>query len=71
MCGNRTDPCTDVPNTGVVRQYHFVIARGHLAPDGVKKPGILINGQFPGPLIEANWGDIIQVRGSITEWRSL
>ncbi|KAL9101310.1 MAG: hypothetical protein Q9163_003422 [Psora crenata] len=29
------------------------------APDGYSKPSILINGQFPGPLIEANWGDEI------------
>ncbi len=26
-----------------------------------EREGILINGQYPGPLIEANWGDMIQV----------
>ncbi|MCJ1231423.1 hypothetical protein MMC12_008100 [Toensbergia leucococca] len=31
------------------------------APDGYQKDVLLINGQFPGPLIEANWGDWIQV----------
>lgn len=29
--------------------------------DGVNKTGLYINGQFPGPTIEANWGDTIQV----------
>lgn len=51
----------DAPNTGITRHYDFTISRGELAPDGyLKKSGILINGQFPGPLIEANWGDWIE-----------
>jgi hypothetical protein len=58
---NNTDLYRAVPNTGVIRPYHFVISRGNLAPDGVEKRGLFINGQFPGPLIEANWGDTIQV----------
>lgn len=53
----------DAPNTGITRHYDFTISRGELAPDGyLKKSGILINGQFPGPLIEANWGDWIEVK---------
>jgi FtsP/CotA-like multicopper oxidase with cupredoxin domain len=32
-----------------------------IAPDGVQKQGIVINGGFPGPTIEANWGDWIEV----------
>lgn len=32
-----------------------------MAPDGVETSMILVNGQFPGPLIEANWGDWIEV----------
>ena len=47
--------------TGVVRSYDFTIQRGYKSPDGVNKSVILINGQFPGPMIEANWGDTIQV----------
>ncbi|KAK5073814.1 hypothetical protein LTR64_007048 [Lithohypha guttulata] len=54
------DP-NDVPATGIVRSYNFTIARSTLAPDGVQRPVMLINGQFPGPTIEANWGDTIQV----------
>lgn len=49
------------PNTGVIRRYDFTVKRGVIAPDGYQKSVILINGQFPGPLIEANWGDTIQV----------
>jgi FtsP/CotA-like multicopper oxidase with cupredoxin domain len=57
-----TSPFDEAPNTGVIREYHWEIARGYLAPDGVNKSSILINGQYPGPTIEANWGDTIQVR---------
>ncbi|KAK7433267.1 hypothetical protein QQZ08_000203 [Neonectria magnoliae] len=51
----------DYPNTGVIRRYDFTIKRGPIAPDGYQVDGILINGAFPGPTIEANWGDTIQV----------
>ncbi|KAG5984556.1 hypothetical protein E4U55_004212 [Claviceps digitariae] len=47
--------------TGVIRSYDFTISRGVLSPDGYEREVILINGAFPGPLIEANWGDTIQV----------
>lgn len=51
----------DIPTTGVTRYYEFTISRGTLAPDGVMRDVILVNGQFPAPAIEANWGDIINV----------
>ncbi|KAF6232202.1 hypothetical protein HO173_009585 [Letharia columbiana] len=41
--------------------YNFNIARGFISPDGVNRSSILINGAFPGPTIEANWGDTITV----------
>ena len=56
-----TNPYEQSPTTGVIRAYDFTIKRGFIAPDGVNKSVILINGQFPGPTIEANWGDTIQV----------
>ncbi|KAL2401490.1 oxidoreductase ptaK [Exophiala dermatitidis] len=56
-----TDPYNDPPKTGVVRKYNFVIERSVMAPDGVERDVIVINGQFPGPTIEANWGDTIEV----------
>lgn len=58
---NNTNPYNSPPNTGVIRPYNFEISRGKIAPDGYEREGLLINGQFPGPLIEANWGDTIQV----------
>lgn len=54
--------CGSVPNTGVTRHYNFTITRGYKSPDGYNKSVILVNNQFPGPLIEANWGDMIEVQ---------
>ncbi|PQE22013.1 multicopper oxidase protein [Rutstroemia sp. NJR-2017a BBW] len=56
-----SDPYTEYPNTGIVRMYDFTVTRGRIAPDGYYKDVILINGQFPGPTIEANWGDTFQI----------
>lgn len=46
---------------GVIRSYDFTISRGLIAPDGYERDVLLVNGQYPGPLVEANWGDTIQV----------
>lgn len=48
-------------SSGITRNYNFNIARGFIAPDGVNRSALLINGAFPAPTIEANWGDIISV----------
>jgi FtsP/CotA-like multicopper oxidase with cupredoxin domain len=56
-----SNPYTDAPYTGVIRSYDFTVKRGLIAPDGYQKNVLLINDQFPGPAIEANWGDTIQV----------
>lgn len=32
-----------------------------IAPDGVERLGMVVNGAFPGPTIDANWGDWIEV----------
>ncbi|RFU26799.1 hypothetical protein B7463_g9537, partial [Scytalidium lignicola] len=45
----------------VIRSFDFTVKRETKAPDGYQRPVMIINGQFPGPLIEANWGDTIQV----------
>jgi Multicopper oxidase len=49
------------PTTGVTRKYNFVITNTTCAPDGIKRTCSLINGQYPGPTIFADWGDMIQV----------
>jgi FtsP/CotA-like multicopper oxidase with cupredoxin domain len=70
--GNRTDwgnnPYHDCPNTGVVRHYQFTVSRGFIAPDGYVRDVLLVNGAYPGPLIEANWGDtiVVDVHNNIT-----
>jgi FtsP/CotA-like multicopper oxidase with cupredoxin domain len=57
-----TNYYTDYPYTGVVRYYDWTVAKQDCAPDGVNTTCLLINGQFPGPTIEVNWGDRIQVK---------
>jgi FtsP/CotA-like multicopper oxidase with cupredoxin domain len=57
-----SNPYTEAPSTGVTRRYNFEISQMTLAPDGVSRDMIVANGQFPGPTIEANWGDWIEVR---------
>jgi FtsP/CotA-like multicopper oxidase with cupredoxin domain len=51
----------DVPVTNVTRYYEFTVSRGIISADGVQRDVILVNNQFPGPAIEANWGDNIQI----------
>ncbi|KAI1094865.1 putative multicopper oxidase [Rostrohypoxylon terebratum] len=46
---------------GQIREYEFDVALSLAAPDGFRKPMVLVNGQSPGPLIEANVGDTIKV----------
>ncbi|KAB8360960.1 hypothetical protein FH972_024692 [Carpinus fangiana] len=58
---NNTNYYEDAPSTGITRYYDLHVSRGRLAPDGYQKDVILINGQFPGPLLEANWGDYFQI----------
>ncbi|KAJ6112305.1 Cupredoxin [Penicillium sp. IBT 18751x] len=45
----------------VLRQYNFTIHSGRNAPDGVSRPVYLINGQQPGPLIDVEEGDELEV----------
>ncbi|PVH96463.1 laccase-like multicopper oxidase [Periconia macrospinosa] len=54
------DP-NNVPNTGKVRLYEFTVSRGTVAPDGVERSAILVNGQFPRPTLEGDWGDTFEI----------
>jgi FtsP/CotA-like multicopper oxidase with cupredoxin domain len=56
-----TNPYTQSPSTGKVRKYTFDVSRKVLAPDGFERNMIVVNGQYPGPTIYANWGDTIEV----------
>ncbi|KAI1321239.1 Cupredoxin [Xylariaceae sp. FL0255] len=52
---------TTRPEKGVTRYYDFTITQEKFAPDGVEVQMIVANRQFPGPLIECNWGDTVEV----------
>jgi FtsP/CotA-like multicopper oxidase with cupredoxin domain len=69
---------SDPPTT---RLFSFNITQALASPDGYQKPMIVINGtlmvlksvdegQFPGPLIQANVGDtiVVNVINSMTNW---
>ena len=60
---SNTDPLarSSVPDTGVTRKFDLTITREIVAVDGFNKSAILVNKQYPGPLLEANWGDYIEV----------
>jgi len=49
------------PDTGKVRSYHLDISNTTCAPDGITRTCLLINGQYPGPTIYADWGDTLEV----------
>ncbi|TGO33302.1 hypothetical protein BHYA_0254g00180 [Botrytis hyacinthi] len=68
LTASGNNPYTSAPQTGVIRSYDFTVTRGTISPDGYSKDVILVNGQFPGPAIEANWGDtfVITVHNQIT-----
>ncbi|KAF2768645.1 hypothetical protein EJ03DRAFT_389791 [Teratosphaeria nubilosa] len=50
-----------IPNTGVTRKYEWTLTNETLAPDGVELSLLVVNGQYPGPLLECNWGDWLEV----------
>lgn len=55
------NPIGQPPDTGVTRYYDFTVSRTTKSPDGFNKSMLVVNDQFPGPLIEANWGDMIEI----------
>lgn len=55
------DPDWDFAAPNQVRTYDWIIVDKEGDPDGVVKSMITIDGQFPGPLIEVNEGDVVQV----------
>ncbi|GAP82641.1 putative multicopper type 1 [Rosellinia necatrix] len=56
------DPSWDFLAPSQIREYEWTITDGEANPDGVYKPMMLINNQFPGPLIEMNEGDVLSVK---------
>ncbi|GAB7365366.1 hypothetical protein MBLNU230_g6445t1 [Neophaeotheca triangularis] len=56
-----TDFDSNWPTTGRTVYYNLDITNITMAPDGFSRQVLAINGQFPGPRIEANWGDYISI----------
>ncbi|XXH01375.1 hypothetical protein Hte_007735 [Hypoxylon texense] len=56
-----TDYTTVVPDTGVTREYWLELTDVIVAPDGVARPAIAINGTVPAPTLFADWGDTVVV----------
>lgn len=56
------DPTWDFSAPSQVREYEWTITDGEDSPDGIYRPMMLINDQFPGPLIEINEGDVLVVK---------
>lgn len=63
-----TDYYNEVPDTGVTREYWFEITNSTLAPNGVERVVLSVNGSVPGPTIFADWGDevVVHVTNSLT-----
>lgn len=57
-----TDFDKKFPTTGNVVQYDLEISNGTCNPDGNgDRLCLLINNQYPGPLIRATWGDTLSI----------
>ncbi|KAJ5448536.1 Multicopper oxidase type 2 [Penicillium cf. griseofulvum] len=41
--------------------YELTVSNQVISPDGYLTDGMVVNGQYPGPTIEANWGDTLRV----------
>ncbi|RPB04170.1 hypothetical protein L873DRAFT_1667298 [Choiromyces venosus 120613-1] len=51
----------DVHAAPTTRSYNWTISEIEAAPDGILRTLIVIDGQFPGPLVECNEGDTIVI----------
>ncbi|KAF4988003.1 hypothetical protein FGRMN_10051 [Fusarium graminum] len=54
-------PSWDFNTPPSTREYFWAIDSATLNPDGVYRPMLLINNQYPGPLVECNEGDTMVV----------
>ncbi|KAL2880399.1 hypothetical protein SGCOL_004116 [Colletotrichum sp. CLE4] len=63
-----TDYWTEAPDTGVTREYYLELTDVTVAPDGVSRSAMAVNGSIPGPTIFADWGDtvVVHVTNSLT-----
>ncbi|KAI9572572.1 multi-copper oxidase laccase-like protein [Boletus coccyginus] len=55
------DPSFGITSTPTTRYHEWVVEEMSGAPDGFERTVLVVNGQFPGPLIEVNSGDELVV----------
>ncbi|KAK7928816.1 multicopper oxidase [Apiospora marii] len=62
-----TDYSTEAPDTGVTREYYLDLTEVQIAPDGISRYAMAINGTIPGPTLHADWGDtvVVHLRNSL------
>ncbi|OAP61541.1 hypothetical protein AYL99_03744 [Fonsecaea erecta] len=61
-CGKSVGDDTLVPyTTNQVKQFTLTITDADIDFDGTVRPAFAINGGTPGPAIEVNWGDTVEV----------
>ncbi|KAM0322050.1 hypothetical protein ACHAQA_009793 [Verticillium albo-atrum] len=56
-----TDWWTEPVDTGVTREYWLDLTDVTVAPDGVSRSAMAVNGSIPGPTLFADWGDTVTV----------
>ncbi|KAL3421060.1 multicopper oxidase [Phlyctema vagabunda] len=56
-----TDFDVKFPTTGKTVKKTLTITNTTLAPDGYERIVLAINGQYPGPTIIADWGDMLEI----------
>ncbi|KDN38419.1 hypothetical protein RSAG8_09513, partial [Rhizoctonia solani AG-8 WAC10335] len=68
----------EITNLPVTRTYDWTVSTATGSPDGYYRPMLVVNGQYPGPTIEANDGDTIIVNvqndmslGTTIHWHGL
>ncbi|WPG98512.1 laccase-2 [Acrodontium crateriforme] len=59
----------EIPNTCREVEYNFEISEKTISPDGYPRMAMVVNGQMPGPTIEANWGDwiVLNIKNNLSE----
>ncbi|KAK7425303.1 hypothetical protein QQZ08_008200 [Neonectria magnoliae] len=63
-----TDYTTEAVDTGNTREYWLELTDVTVAPDGVSRSAMAVNGSIPGPTLFADWGDtvVIHVTNSLS-----
>ena len=63
ITSNYEDPSLKGTPLGVTREYTLVVEDGRINADGIwANSAKLVNGSYPGPWIQACWGDTVKVK---------